>query len=746
MPRVPNYEQTGGQVAPSEAQLRAPDRASGAMELAAGLNHAAGALADYGQVRDQITAMSEETQARQQALADSQAVAKVLASYSTQQGQNAVDAQAGVLKQIDAIRAAGAKAMGTPRMQRFYSQHADPIFANAGGEVYGHAIQQTKVAFGQQLQAETGAAMDAAAGLYQQPDKFGAALDTVRAKAAAEARFAGMGEEAAGEYVKGKAGEAVLGAMHSALAAQNVDIAKAIDNAFGGEKLPFALRNQAVDMMAKPLLTRQYAAIFQAGQVGQNAPTQTEDGNWIVPRATGPAPGSGAPMPGGKVAYQMPVAGAHVTDTFAQHEARGSAGVDLAVPVNTPIKAPAVGTVIKVGQDDRSGNFVMIRHPDGFVSSYAHMGNVAVKDGDQVNANTVLGTVGLTGHTTGAHVHVRMRDPQGNDVDPMKVLGGRPGTYAAVTAPGAPAQLDEARVIANIRGMGLSPEMEAGAIEYARGQIGQAKAVQEQAYADAEDRVHEWVDNFALTHGNHYPPPEAIPSSLIGVMKPGRAAQFKLEIARSREAEMKADGRDGQSRAYNDLQVMKYEHPEQFMALNPGDLVGKLSAGQWGEFRVQQAAMRAQAAHPKPWDPYKGANAALETFTRLHPDPSARSVFSPDWAKSNPAAAAQQRAAMLESIRLQAEGDAAKRGNRAPTNQEWLDYAKTAASTIAVTGTFGGTRQVHGYDLTISQIPEATKQMIRDAFKRANGYDAPDSEVVRAYWANMSAARRRQGQ
>lgn len=711
MPTV-QYEPGNWQVQPSEAQFRAPDLTTGAGYLAEGLGHVAAQA-------DQIVQISAQTQARAQALQDSQAVSKVLAGYKVLPGQQAVDAQPAVIKQIGDIQTAGQKAMTTPMMQRMYTEHAAPIFASATGEVYGHAVQQVHVAAGQQFQAETSAAQDQAAGLYSDPDKLGVALGAVRASAAREALFNGVQGAAADEYVKGKAGESVVNGIKAALANKNVDLAIELNKRYGGENLPFAMRNAVTDEMAAPLITRQYGAIFKASAAGSTtAPMQSDDGDWIVPGVAGPAAGTGLADN-----YRMPVAGGHVTDDYADHQARGSAGVDIAVPVNTPIKSVAVGTVVQVGKDDRSGNFVMIRHPDGIVSSYAHMGNVSVADGDQVNANTVLGTVGLTGHTTGAHVHLRMRNAQGNDVDPMKVLGGKPGIAASATSPSSLPQYDEATVISNIKAMGLSPEMEAGAIDYARTQMRQAKVAENDTYMQAADKVQEWTANYALAHGNTYPPPEAIPSSLINTMRPGDAAAFKLQIAKSREAEMKGDGKDLQSRAYADLQVLRFDHPDQFLAIDPATKVGDLSAGQWNEFRVQQAEGRARAGKPQTWEPYKETSEAVAIFQKFNPG-----VIPVDLKKQDPVTYST----ILGTVKARADAFVAQ-AHRPPTTSEWQEFTRQATRSVPIAGFFG-TSAKPIYQVKASEIPDATRQRIVMTYARMHGGAQPsEAEIVQAY-------------
>lgn len=90
----------------------------------------------------------------------------------------------------------------------------------------------------------------------------------------------------------------------------------------------------------------------------------------------------------------------------------GYNAVDLASPVGTPIKAAASGEVIvaKVGGwNGGYGNYVVIKHANGVQTLYAHASSVSVSVGDTVELGEVIARVGLTGQTTGPHLHFEVR-------------------------------------------------------------------------------------------------------------------------------------------------------------------------------------------------------------------------------------------------------------------------------------------------------------------------------------------------
>lgn len=123
------------------------------------------------------------------------------------------------------------------------------------------------------------------------------------------------------------------------------------------------------------------------------------------------------------IVFQAPVQGAQTSGYGAKRPTGDHNGVDFAVPVGTPVLPMAAGRVIAVGEDDRSGKWVRVQHPDGSVSSYAHLSDYSVKRGDAVEAGQPIGKSGNTGRSTGPHLHLTYRDPSGQLRDPTKVFG-----------------------------------------------------------------------------------------------------------------------------------------------------------------------------------------------------------------------------------------------------------------------------------------------------------------------------------
>lgn len=98
-------------------------------------------------------------------------------------------------------------------------------------------------------------------------------------------------------------------------------------------------------------------------------------------------------------------------------------GIDVAAPVGTPVTAAGNGLVSFAGGNPccSYGYHIIIDHGDGYETLYAHLGSFAVSGGEWVNAGQVIGYLGLTGRTTGPHVHFELRR-NGVYQDPLNYL------------------------------------------------------------------------------------------------------------------------------------------------------------------------------------------------------------------------------------------------------------------------------------------------------------------------------------
>lgn len=109
--------------------------------------------------------------------------------------------------------------------------------------------------------------------------------------------------------------------------------------------------------------------------------------------------------------FAWPLSGGIITQGL-----HGWNAVDIGAPTGTSIYAAAAGTVI-VAQDNGAwnggyGNYVVIQHPNGTQTLYAHMSRVLTHAGAEVGQGDTIGRVGMTGEATGPHLHFEVRGAQ----------------------------------------------------------------------------------------------------------------------------------------------------------------------------------------------------------------------------------------------------------------------------------------------------------------------------------------------
>jgi peptidoglycan DL-endopeptidase CwlO len=150
---------------------------------------------------------------------------------------------------------------------------------------------------------------------------------------------------------------------------------------------------------------------LEAEQAKVLAALQASAGSGSAP--AGPIqPGSGGLI--------WPVSGP-IVSPFGMRWGRLHAGVDIAVPAGTPIRAAQSGRVVLLGWTGGYGNYTCIQHTGGLSTCYAHQSRYATSNGASVSKGQVIGYVGCTGHCFGDHLHFETRI-NGSPVNPAGYL------------------------------------------------------------------------------------------------------------------------------------------------------------------------------------------------------------------------------------------------------------------------------------------------------------------------------------
>jgi murein DD-endopeptidase MepM/ murein hydrolase activator NlpD len=144
-------------------------------------------------------------------------------------------------------------------------------------------------------------------------------------------------------------------------------------------------------------------------------------------------------------------------------------GVDWATPYGTPIFASGNGVVEKVGWEGGYGKYVRLKHNNGYETAYGHMSAFAkgMEPGKRVRQGQVIGFVGSTGMSTGAHVHYEIL-VNGRFVDPMRVKLPRGRSLEGTVMAGFEKERDRLDTQMNNRGSAARVSEAAGAAPQTR--------------------------------------------------------------------------------------------------------------------------------------------------------------------------------------------------------------------------------------------------------------------------------------
>lgn len=137
-----------------------------------------------------------------------------------------------------------------------------------------------------------------------------------------------------------------------------------------------------------------------------------------------------------------PVPRAPIFGVFGEN--RGShfhSGIDISAPVGTAIHAAAGGKVLFAGPQGAYGNFICIAH-NSVTTCYAHLGEILTTAGMSVSRGQLIGKVGMTGRTSGPHLHFEVRQGLAMWATPVNPMAFLPGGATAARASAATAPLD----------------------------------------------------------------------------------------------------------------------------------------------------------------------------------------------------------------------------------------------------------------------------------------------------------------
>jgi murein DD-endopeptidase MepM/ murein hydrolase activator NlpD len=133
--------------------------------------------------------------------------------------------------------------------------------------------------------------------------------------------------------------------------------------------------------------------------------------------------GTTKPQPAYDVVRQFswPIAGSVISPFGPGEHGTRNDGINIAVESGAPFRAAAAGVVSYAGPLRGYGNLILISHPQGFVTAYAHAKRIEVVRGDHVGRGEVIGQAGNTGGVERSQLHFEIRDGS-KAIDPRLFL------------------------------------------------------------------------------------------------------------------------------------------------------------------------------------------------------------------------------------------------------------------------------------------------------------------------------------
>ncbi len=205
------------------------------------------------------------------------------------------------------------------------------------------------------------------------------------------------------------------------------------DEAFKGVKMGggFLEENSAMDTFQSLFVQEVSKEAAAAGQFG--LARQLMRGKY--PSSTAPEISvpkqlsSGFEMNGLTPSLEMPAEG-RVTSAYGMRKNPFSQtnhhhdGMDIAMPIGSPVKAAEDGKVIHSGPKGGYGQTVVLEHASGYTSLYAHQSKTLIPEGEIVKKGQIIGLSGNTGRSTGPHLHFEVRKDD-QPIDPQQLLGNK---------------------------------------------------------------------------------------------------------------------------------------------------------------------------------------------------------------------------------------------------------------------------------------------------------------------------------
>ena len=646
------------------------------------------AVAGFGQQLSQAVEQQDrinevyDTAAAKKVMTDAMVkVAEAKRTYKSLQGFDAVDAPTKFRADLDKTKSELSASLANDRQRRMFQDVFDRQSLSDFTEVSDYADKHVfaagraaDIAFGE---THLTRAVDLA---IDNPDEAQASLATV---------------EATIRKVNSGAGEAVI--------AQKIAQTKstwARQVAQGLIQSDVLEAKEWVDKHAATLLPEDETALRKEMRPNLEEAEGDIDFGKIVARSEGAEPDAEDPVAAQDESAAIeanPVRGKQTSGFYDKRDGgkRQHSALDIATPAGTPVHPPAAGKVIKAWNDKAGGNSVLVQHPDGRVTGYAHLRNINVDVGDSVTPSTVLGGVGNTGTASkGNHLHYTVRNKDGNRVDPA---GQKWKQGDLVTRPGA-GRLDAEALYSKAERLAKEENWDQKRLDraYARidQRLGQADRLKARAEEDASDAAWERVnaieaDGGTLTSVSQIPGFGRLPAKV--------QMQLRAEIKRNVTGEAVQAGGD----TYFELLEASGNAQTQsaFASADLNAVRGQMSKGEFNSLRRAQVAIRNGGGA----DGKTAANfGRIDSFVRRYAPEAGIAIGNNKQALSKENRA--KRATLTERVRAEVDRRQAE-ANRQLTDAEMDAVVRAQTVAVFTPGVVEGGRAVELNGQRYTEVP-----------------------------------------
>jgi len=545
------------------------------------VQRAGGAVGQYAKAKDAYNARVEEAGVMELDTQFSERAREIERGFLAQSGRNAIDAQTETDEAYRQLEAEFLE-MGstTPRQALMMQAQLNRRRENWAGRRDGHVARETEVwQVGVEASSLTAAireVIDTPPGSAERTSGFllvGARLDDI-------ARRRGWSAEERAEK-----GFAAFSDIHLT----TIDDMRNSDNAEGALAY-YDEFEDAIDPTKRTDLRRATEEDYwtqDALAAAEGDLTGGEDETYDVD----PGDGSGTRQ----VRAVSPVS-AEVNSRFGAMRASGPhGGTDYLAPENTPVRSMLPGVATIKRQLGQAGLYVEVDHGNGLVSQYMHLNRTNIRDGQRVDAGTVIALSGgragtaNAGNSEGPHLHVSVKR-NGQNVDPEGVIGGDQEVGGSGrNAPRGPSftTAQDVEDWAEARSGGNARRY---AINLAAGMavLNRERGIRTDRENEGDRAANEW----------RAANPGALWSSAPTSIRNGASPSYRAREAEQEHNQAEADARAaGADRAvgdtvYLDLLDLAASDPQEFLRRNPDDVRSIITPGQYATLRQKASSIR----------------------------------------------------------------------------------------------------------------------------------------------------------